>query len=105
MMIIHLHQLRLVRDLVSFLTCLINIISLDEHDFNISIIISVFSTDEGGASLTFLNVPIQVFDDDINEADQVFIVELQVIDAVNTSLISLGQKASRCQIVDNDSKW
>ena len=52
-----------------------------------------------------MNVPIQVFDDLIDEAsNQYFIAEFRVAEAVNPSLISLAQRASRCRIVDNDRK-
>ena len=76
---------------------------LDANDFNISNITTNFPADEGGTALTDLDVPIPVFDDLVDEAnDQFFIAEFRLVEAVNPSLITLPQRASKCRIVDND---
>ena len=77
---------------------------LGENDFNTSTITETFQADEGGNyTITYLNVSIPIFDDDIDEAnDQFFITTFEVVSAVNPALITLDQIASRCQIIDND---
>ena len=75
----------------------------DANDFNISTITTIFPSDEIGTVVIDVNVPIPVFYDLIDEAsDQFFVAELRVVDGINTSLIRLAQRVSRCQIVDND---
>ena len=72
-------------------------------DFDSAAITATFLADEGGNVITDLDVPIPIFDDDIDEAnDQFFIAHLVVVSAVNPALITLDQMASRCRIIDND---
>ena len=83
------------------------ILNIDELDFNTSVVVTEFPSDEGQRfPLTDLFVPIPVYDDAIDEAnDQFFIVRLEIEDAVNPNLITLEQSTSRCRIVDNDRKY
>lgn len=48
---------------------------------------------------------IQITDDEINEAtDQLFIAQLEILEAVNSNLITISRSISTCFIVDNDGK-
>ena len=56
-------------------------------------------------SINQLNVLVAIIDDNINEAtEQVFIVELGLVDSVNPSSIVLTRRASLCRIIDDDGK-
>ena len=78
----------------------------DENDFDNTVITATFAADAGGNPTTDLNVPIPVFDDDIDEADdQIFIAQLVVVSAVNRGLITIERDASNCIIVDNDREY
>ena len=80
-----------------------NFCFIDDMDFDSATITATFQADEGGNARTDLPVPIPIFDDDIDEAnDQFFIAHLVVVRAVNPALITLEQTASRCRIIDND---
>ena len=60
----------------------------------------------GGNPITDLDVPITIFDDEIDEADeQFFIAQLVVFSAVNRGLITIERAASNCVIVDNDREY
>ena len=75
----------------------------DRNDFDNTVITATFEADAGGNPQTDLNVPIPVFDDDIDEAiDQIFIAQLVVVTAVNRGLIIIVRPISNCIIVDND---
>ena len=63
-----------------------------------------FPADESGNPVTDVNVPVPIFDDEVNEAEQFFIVTLEVVSAENINLIQLDQNVSRCRIIDNDRK-
>ena len=78
----------------------------DGRDFDNSTITATFPADEGGNATTDLVVPIPVFDDDVDEANnQYFIIKLVVVNAINTNLTTLTQEASRCIIIDNDCEY
>ncbi len=51
-----------------------------------------------------LNTPIEIIDDEKNEAKQVFIAFLEVIDAVNFDLLTVTRAVSICTIKDDDRK-
>ena len=52
-----------------------------------------------------VDVFINVRDDTINEADEVFVVLLEVVDAVDPNRVDLGvRNASLCRIGDDDRK-
>ena len=49
--------------------------------------------------------PIPITNDDIDEVDEVFVVVLELVDAVNPDRVDiLVRSASLCRIVDEDSK-
>ncbi len=67
---------------------------------------AIFPADEGQNPRTDFDVPIPVFDDNVDEADdQFFIVHLVVVNATNRNLIVIERAASNCIIVDNDRKY
>ena len=51
-----------------------------------------------------IDTPIQITDDEKDEAIQVFIAFLEVIDAVNFDLLTVTRAVSICRIRDDDSK-
>lgn len=52
-----------------------------------------------------MTVSIPIFDDDVNEAEeQIFVIQLQLVSAVNKERITFTRQASLCRIVDNDGK-
>ena len=64
---------------------------------------ATFVADAGMNPQTDLNVPIPIFDDDIDEADvQSFIAQLVLVSAVNGDLITIERAVANCIIIDND---
>ena len=81
------------------------VVVADLNDFNNTVIRITFDPDED----TFDNeraAPIPIIDDLVNEADeQVFIVQLHIVDSINPGAIDLDVRpASICRIVNDDSK-
>lgn len=76
------------------------------EDFDTSTLTSTFAADEGSFRQTDLFTPIPIVDDEIDEDDdQVFLVQLILIDATNRDLITLDRAVSNCIIVDNDREY
>ena len=51
-------------------------------------------------------IPVPIFDDAINEAEEVFVVVLELVDAVNPGTVDLKEiNATLCKILDNDRKY
>jgi hypothetical protein len=75
------------------------------NDFNNTNITIIFEPDED-TEVNEKRAPIFVIDDAINEAtEQVFVVELRLIDTRNTAAVDLTVRPSTlCRIVDNDRK-
>ena len=79
------------------------ILCSDARDFNSTNITAIFRATEGHSDL---NVPIPIFDDDVDEAHrQFFIAHLVLTNAMDKDLIKLGRTVSTCTIIDNDGKW
>ncbi len=74
---------------------------IDVSDFNTTIRTWVFPP---GRSNPEVNTPIEITDDEKDEAIQVFIAFLEVIDAVNFDLLTVTRAVSICRIVDDDRK-
>ena len=68
-------------------------------------IVQIFPADEGLDPQNDVDTPITVFDDDIDEADQVFIANLVISGAVNTSQVLIERRSSTCIIDDNDREY
>lgn len=104
---IHSHPTEQVDERLSLKLFSIHIfICLDLLDFNTSAVVATFPADEGRSVITDLSVDIRFFDDNTDEANiQYFVVSLETVSAINVKLISLGQRASACQIIDNDRKY
>ena len=52
-----------------------------------------------------LSTPVIIYNDDIDEIDEVFAVRLEVIHAQNMDRVNImSRNASLCRIVDNDSE-
>ena len=78
---------------------------LDWNDFNNTSITIFFEPDED-AEVMEMRAPIFVTDDDINEArEQVFVVELQLVDSLDPTSIGLTTPSSLCKIIDHDCKF
>ena len=81
-------------------------LSIDRNDFNNTSIIIVFEPDED-AEVNEKSAPFLVIDDAINEAaEQVFVIELQIVSSVNPTGVDLTTRpSSLCRIIDNDRKY
>lgn len=76
--------------------------SEDTRDFSATPVEVTFPRD--GENLT-VRAEIEIFDDEINEADEVFAVLLEVLTDVPVGQVDLlTRNASLCTIVDNDRK-
>ena len=75
------------------------------NDFNNTVIRITFDPDEDTDD-NERAAPIPIIDDLVNEADeQVFIVQLRLVDSINPGAIDLDTRpASICRIVNDDSK-
>lgn len=78
----------------------------DVADFNNTTIIITFDPDEDrGRNNNELSVPILIFDDSIDEAnEQVFIVQLKVVGGANVNSVTISRQVSLCRIIDDDCK-
>ena len=89
--------------------CIFDILSIiiyisDLADFDDAMVRVIFDPDEDMDN-SVQNAPIPVVDDLINEAEQVFVVQLKLNSSTNPGSVSLTQRpASLCRIVDNDRK-
>ena len=55
--------------------------------------------------MAFRSIPIPLVDDGIDEdKDEIFLAHLELLDAVNKHLISIGRASSNCIIVDDECK-
>ncbi len=73
------------------------------QDFNPNVLMVTFPADEAPSDTVFdLDVPIMIIDDEIDEAEQNFIVYFEVIDATDGNLILSERKAAVCRIADDD---
>ena len=77
-----------------------------DSDFNSVAFVVIFPADESaGSVLTEVLASVSLVDDDINEADQSFIVRLDVVEAMNFDLVDTNSRNTTiCQIRDNDGK-
>ena len=82
----------------------------DLNDFDNTTIIITFEPDEdvvpmNGININGLGAPVPIVDDAVNEAEQVFVVELRLVSSINPATVDLSiQPTSLCRIVDNDRK-
>ena len=59
-----------------------------------------------GYSITEIPAYINIIDDQINEADeQQFIIYLEIVSAVDSSLIKIVRNLSFCHIIDDDCEY
>ncbi len=70
-------------------------------DFNTTVLTWVFPSGQVNPDI---DTPIQITDDEKDEAMQMFIVFLEVIDAVNFDLVTVTRSVSMCRINDDDRK-
>ena len=79
----------------------------DLNDFDNTSIIIIFEPDEDGTPMNERSAPIPIVDDAINEAtEQVFIVELRLINSLDPATVDLSTRpSSLCRIIDNDRKY
>ncbi len=75
------------------------------QDFNPTVLTVTFPADEAPSETVFdIDVPIMIINDEIDEAEQNFIVYFEVIDAINENLILSEREVAVCRIVDDDRK-
>ena len=76
----------------------------DTNDFDTTPVNVTFSADEV-VRIDDVIGPISIVDDEIDEArEQVFVIFLEVLEAVNFDLITITRSSSVGCIVDNDGK-
>lgn len=63
-----------------------------------------YPADEEGIRIPQITILVPVVDDDIDEADQVFVVIMEITGAINMNLIDVGLNVSYCRIIDNDGE-
>lgn len=65
-----------------------------------------FPADGVDSMLNFImDAPVAIVDDEINEAQQFFVVLMEVVDAVNPKLLNNADRnISMCTILDNDGE-
>ncbi len=74
------------------------------QDFNSSVISVTFQSDELGPQINDVPAPVQIFDDDIDEAqEEVFFIDLTLNSSINNN-VQISRQNSLCIISDNDSK-
>ncbi len=80
----------------------------DRRDFSPDVIPVIFEADESGTQRNDVLVPVRVFDDNFDEADEeVFIIVLTVDISrlvADTNTARLQRQTSLCIIQDNDGK-
>ena len=53
-----------------------------------------------------VDTPVTIVNDDVNEADeQNFVVTVEVVNAFNTSRITIEREDSLCRIIDDDGQY
>ncbi len=63
-----------------------------------------FQPDELGPEINDVPAPIEIFDDDIDEAqEEVFVIDLTLNSSINKN-IQIDRRSSLCIISDNDGK-
>ena len=88
--------------------CIFLSLPTDNQDFDTTVLTVTFPADElEPAPITSISVPINITDDDINEAEeQLFVVHLTIVEANDLSLIdNEDRNVSIGSIIDNDRKW
>ena len=74
---------------------------VENVDFNATAITLIFESNEHSDDR--LRTSVMLFDDDVNEAEEVFVVLLELVSAENPDKVDLSQrKASLCRIGDDD---
>ncbi len=77
----------------------------ERQDFNSSVLTVIFQADEIGLQISDILVPVGIFDDDIDEAqEEVFIIDLTLQSSINNSL-EIARRSSLCRINDDDGKY
>ena len=77
---------------------------VDRRDFSPDVIIVRFESDEFGEQGTERSVSVEIFDDEIDEADiEVFIIGISLNESVDSrSGVSMSRASSLCLIADDD---
>ena len=81
-----------------------NFFGTDKNDFNATALNVTFPADEAMNIADVLET-IPIVDDKINEShEQVFVIALEVLEAVNSDLITITRSNSLGRIIDNDGE-
>ncbi len=65
----------------------------------------VFPADETGTQMNDIPSPVPIVDDEINEAlEELFVVNLALVDSVNPAGTDISRSVSLCRISDDDRK-
>ena len=77
---------------------------VDRRDFSPDVIVVKFESDEFGIQVSERSVPVEIFDDEIDEAHtEVFIISIFLNESMDSrSGISISRASSLCLIADDD---
>ena len=78
----------------------------DDRDFDASVLVVMFPADEN-SPMSEIDVPIPIFDDDVDEAEsQFFYAVFEILNVTNPDLVDIEAtlNVTMCTIRDNDSK-
>lgn len=101
-MISHINTAPLHGTLVCFSYCCLDS-PQDRRDFSTDELLVTFeaSTQPNEDIIVYVNIT----DDEINEAEEVFVLEIEILDAVDRSRIDVTRAVSLGRIADNDGKY
>ena len=74
-------------------------------DFDSTPIYATFPSVGASVRIISMKLNIPIIADDIDEADQVFIIFLEVVNAINSNNITSFQNVSICRIINDESKY
>ena len=75
----------------------------DREDFSSDVIMVTFQADETGTQMNDMAAPINISDDELNEAlEEVFIVVLTLQSSTDPGSVIITRVSSLCRIIDND---
>lgn len=78
----------------------------DNRDFDTAAFNVTIPADENAPfpGTTLIPITIPVNDDSINEAEQLFVVYVEVVQSSAVNTLSIGNNIHLCHIIDNDGK-
>lgn len=105
LLIIQIHPTEQVSIILISLWTAMSISSFSGNDDFDGTMKSITFPADGVDSVFIMDAPVAIVDDEINEAQQFFVVLMEVVDAVNPKLLNnTDRNISMCTILDNDGE-